>query len=93
MVGTTQFALDEPDQGADPTSPVATAVEAVPREPGAQQQASDVAGPVPAPPRLPYSPSPGTYTQLWLSETAGIGAAEMASDWETYMWAFSGNPC
>jgi hypothetical protein len=68
-------------------------VEDAPREPRAQQHASDVAGPVPAPPRLTYSPGPGTYTaQLWLSETAGTSAAEMAADCETYMAAFGGNP-
>jgi hypothetical protein len=62
MVGTARFVLDEPDQGAHPTSPVVT-VEAAPREPGTQQHASDIARPVPAPPQLPYSPNPGMYGQ------------------------------
>jgi hypothetical protein len=91
MVGTARFVLDAPDQGADPTAPVVT-IGTTPRDPGPPPQETDGAGPVPTPPRLPYAPDPGTYTQLWLSESAGTSAAEMAAEYETYLEAFSGIP-
>jgi hypothetical protein len=91
MVGTARFVLDAPDLGADPPAPVATAGMA-PMVPGRQQQTADGAGAVAAPPRLPYAPGPGTYTQLWMSESAGTSAAEMAAECETYIEAFSETP-
>jgi hypothetical protein len=45
-----------------------------------------------APPRLPYAPDPGRYTQLWMSDSAGTSAAEMAAECKAYIEAFSGTP-
>jgi hypothetical protein len=91
MVGTARFALDDPDLGTAPTTPVRTGRPAS-NETGSQQQAADEAGIVPPPPWLPYAPDPGTYTQLWLSESTGTSAADMATECEMYLDAFKGTP-
>jgi hypothetical protein len=38
-----------------------------------------------APPRLPYAPDPGSYTQLWTSQSARTTAEEMKDDMESYL--------
>jgi hypothetical protein len=91
-VGTARFILDAPDLvGSDPPAPVSTAGMA-PMVPGTQQQTADGAGAAAAPPWLPYAPNPGTYTQLWMSKSAGTSAAEMAAECEAYIETFSGTP-
>lgn len=54
---------------------------------GMQQQTVGGAGAVPPPHWLPYAPDPrGTYTQLWMSKSAGTSAAEMlAVECESYI--------
>jgi hypothetical protein len=91
MMGTTRFSLDAPDQDTGPRAPLVTGGTA-PDTTGTQQQAAEGAGAVPAPPRLPYAPDPGTYTQLWMSESAGTSAADMAAECETYLEAFGETP-
>jgi hypothetical protein len=34
---------------------------------------------------MPYAPNPGTYTQLWTSQSATSTAAELAEDMESYI--------
>jgi hypothetical protein len=91
MVGTARFSLDDdPDQGNAPVAPQVHGP--VPGVQEDQQQAANGAGAVPTPPRLPYAPDPGTYTQLWMSESAGTSAAELAKECEAYVDVFTGNP-
>jgi hypothetical protein len=89
-MGSVRFALEDPETRADPTVPVTTGPGAEALGTGAQ--AADAAGAVPPPPWLPYAPGPGTYTQLWMSKTAGTSALEMSKECETYLDAFTGNP-
>ena len=62
-----RFMLDLPDARPGPTAGAG----------GAVQRAAGAARMVPFPPWLTYAPEPGTYTQWWLAETAGAGAADM----------------
>jgi hypothetical protein len=44
---------------------------------------------VPTPPRLPYAPDPGTYTQLWTSQSVTTTAEEMKDEMEAYVEAYT----
>ncbi len=44
-----------------------------------------------APPRLPYAPDPGTYTQLWISQTSTTTREELRDDLTGYLEAYSGS--
>jgi hypothetical protein len=81
MVGSVNFQLDPPDNGpnllandpANATGPT-----------GAGNQAVNGAGAdIPAPPRLPYTSDPGSYTQLWLAQFAETSAEELRQEMET----------
>jgi hypothetical protein len=52
------------------------------------QDLPENAGGAPAPPRLPYAPDPGTYTQLWMAQSATTSAQEMIEDVESYLSLF-----
>jgi hypothetical protein len=92
MVGTARFTLDVPDQGENSQEALAAAGENASTGPGTQAQTSNIVGDVPPPPRLPYAPDPGMYTQLWFSESDCTSAVDMAAECETYLKAFTGTP-
>ena len=54
------------------------------------QRTVGAAGVMPLPPWLPYADDPGTYSQWWLTETAGVDATEMEKEYEVYLSAFMG---
>jgi hypothetical protein len=86
MVGRVHFdlRLDPPDNGG----PAPRAGVAEP--PLAQPQPADMGG-APAPPRLPYTPNPGTYTQLWMSQSLTTSSTDMVEDVESYVSLFAVN--
>jgi hypothetical protein len=88
MVGNVAFALAPPD-GAAAVDPLVEPTHAGP--PAGEQQAAVGGAPpdVPAPPRLPYAPDPGTYTQLWASQSATTTAGEMKTEMEAYVEAYT----
>ena len=45
----------------------------------------------PTPPRLLYVPDTGIYTNLWVSETAGMGEYKLDKECDFYHDAFTGN--
>jgi hypothetical protein len=75
MVGAVHFNLDPPD-GLAPEV-------VLPPEPGQEQATAEAA--VPATPRLPFAPDPGSYTQLWTSQSATTSAEEMKNEMEAYV--------
>ena len=83
MAGHVHFdlGLDPPDNGGPALDGAA-----VPPPP-AQHLQEDVGG-APAPPPLPYAPGPGTYTQLWMSQSLTTSGQEMAEDVESYLSVF-----
>jgi hypothetical protein len=85
MVGTVNFNLDPPDGRA---AKARTDVPSV-TPPDAEPEA--MVGPaVPVPPRLPYAPGPGSYTQLWSSQSATRMAEEMKDEMEAYRKTYMG---
>jgi hypothetical protein len=82
MAGTVSFSLNSPDGRAarDGREPLAGA--AIPPEPVDEATAGAA---VPATPRLPFAPDPGSYTQLWTSQSATTTAEEMKDDMEAYL--------
>jgi hypothetical protein len=85
MVGTVAFNLDPPDGRA------ANAQTDVPSVTPPDAEPEAMVGPaVPAPPRLPYAPGPGPYTQLWSSQSATTMAEEMKYEMEAYRKTYKG---
>ncbi len=58
---------------------------APPPEPNQQQNA----GGAPAPSQLPYAPDPGTYTQLWMSQSSTTSDQEWVEDVGSYLSVFA----
>jgi hypothetical protein len=89
MVASVHFRLDDPDGLPVEAAP---AVAAEPADPtGDPAQESDGAG-VPTPPRLPYAPDPGTYTQMWLQASTATTAQDMKEEVETYIQVYTRDP-
>jgi hypothetical protein len=88
MAGNVRFdlRLDPPDNGGPAQGVGATAVPPLAGQPA---QANVVGAP--APPRLPYAPDPGTYTQLWMSQSSTTTGAEMVADVDSYLSVFAVN--
>jgi hypothetical protein len=87
MVGSVSFQLDPPDNGTIPPANNATQATA---PAVAVDQAVDGAGAViPAPPRLPYAPDPGSYTQLWMAQSAETSAEELRQEMENYVQLYT----
>jgi hypothetical protein len=86
MVGTVHFSLENPiGHVANATAEPAAAE---PPHGGLGQEAA-VGATVPAAPRLPFAPGPGSYTQLWTSQSATTTAEEMKEDMESYVAAYT----
>jgi hypothetical protein len=78
MVGNVNFRLDPAEGMAHVTQDDVAPLE--------NETIVDLAGaPELAPPRLPYAPDPGSYTQLWTSQAACTTAEEMKDDMESYL--------
>ncbi len=87
MVGTVQFNLEPPDDLA--VDAEANADADLPPE----VEVLEVEAAVPAAPRLPFAPDPGSFTQLWTSQSATTTTEEMKNDMESYLEAYtSPNP-
>ena len=85
MVGTVAFNLDPPDGRA------ANAQTDVPYvTPPDDDPEAMVGTAVPALPRLPYAPGPGSYTQLWTSQSATTTADEMKNEMDAYLETYTG---
>jgi hypothetical protein len=82
------FSLEPPDTGdllTPPNNPRDVADTVVPTAPAATME-----GVLP-PPRLPYAPDPGTYTQLWVSQTSTMTREEIKEDLRGYLEAYAGS--
>ena len=87
MVGAVSFRLDAPDglagnAGANPH----------PGEGGLPPEGNDqtaAGATVPVTPQLPFAADPGSYTQLWTSQSSATTAQEMRDDMESYLMAFA----
>jgi hypothetical protein len=78
MVGNVSFRLDPAEREVHVTQD-----DVAPPE---NEMRVDLAGaPELAPPRLPYAPGPGSYTQLWTSQSARMTAEEMKNDMDSYL--------
>jgi hypothetical protein len=88
MAGNVRFdlRLDPPDNGG-PAQGVGVAAVL----PLAGQPLQANVGGAPAPPQLPYAPDPGTYTQLWMSQSSTTTGAEMVADVDSYLSVFAVN--
>ena len=78
-VGTVSFALDAPDEAVNPQAQAADAQDAAAGDKTAVPGAQVTMGGVLPPPRVSYSPNPGTYTQLWIQEFNQPSLAELQS--------------
>jgi hypothetical protein len=95
--GMVTFALHPPDSGQPPTGDphVGFLEQAETDVAGGDAAAVPVAmGGVLLPPQVPYGPDPGTYTQLWVSQTSTTTREELIEDLSCYLTAFtvSGRP-
>ena len=87
MVGAVSFRLDAPDglagnAGANPH----------PGEGGLPPEGNDqtaAGATVPVTPQLLFASDPGSYTQLWTSQSSATTAQEMRDDMESYLVAFA----
>ena len=87
-MGTVSLSLGPPATGdllTPPNSPRDVADTVVPTAPAATME-----GGLP-PPRLPYAPDPGTYTQLWVSQTSTMTREEIKEDLRGYLEAYAGS--
>jgi hypothetical protein len=75
MVGTIAFNLDPPDGHTAKSQMGFSSLTPPDAEPEVMVRTA-----VPAPPRLPYAPVPGSYTQLWTSLSATMTAEEMKNE-------------
>jgi hypothetical protein len=82
------FSLEPPDTGDPPTPPVNNqdAAETV----VAAMAPTTMEGVLP-PPRLPYAPDPGTYTQLWTSQTSTTTREEIKAELSGYLEGYAGS--
>jgi hypothetical protein len=84
MVGTVQFNLDLPDGLAAEVE----AITAVGLPPEIKQELEADAA-CTAAPRLPFAPDPGSFPQLWTSQSATTTAKDMKDDMEVYREAYT----
>jgi hypothetical protein len=82
MVGTVSFNLDPPDGRAGAGG---IPLETQPPPEVVTEREVEVGAAVPATPRLPFAPDPGSYTQFWTSQSATTTADEMSEDMESYI--------
>jgi hypothetical protein len=83
MVGTVRFNLEPPNGFAADAK--ANADANLPPE----VELLGVEAAVPAAPRLPFAPGPGSFTQLWTSQSATTTVKEMKVDMESYIEAYT----
>jgi hypothetical protein len=89
-VGIVSFSLEPPDTGNLPIPPANTQ--------GAAEMLMAAAAPamtmegVLPPPWLPYAPGPGTYTQLWVSQTSTRTREEIKEELCGYLEAWTSTP-
>jgi hypothetical protein len=82
-VGTVTFQLDPADNG--PAQPPGEPEGAEATAATGNQAGNGAGAAIPAPPRLPYTPDPGSYTQIWLSQSAVTSAEELRQEMDTYV--------
>ena len=87
-VGPVSFALEPPDTGEPPIQ-AADAPGATAGDEGAAPAAQETMGGVLPPPRMPYAPDPGTYTQLWMSQTSAMTTEDINKELVTYLDAYT----
>jgi hypothetical protein len=89
-VGTVSFALDTPDAAVNPQARAADTQDAAAGDETAAPGALETMGGVLPPPRVPYAPDPGTYTQLWMAQTSTMTREETTEELSAYLDAYTG---
>jgi hypothetical protein len=86
-VGPVTYSLEP----ADADEPQALAADAEPEASAGDETMQVPRGGVLPPPRVPYAPDPGTYTQLWMSQTSTSTQEEIKEELSAYLDAYAGS--